>query len=66
MLSRQQPIADGLDAAAAMLGDPGIDQFAVQHLQPFERTPLIRLHQPAVADGVCREDRRKAVTHPVQ
>jgi hypothetical protein len=40
MLSREQPIADGLDDGAAMLGDPGIGQFAVQHLQ-FERTTLI-------------------------
>ena len=38
----------------------------VQHLQPFERTPLIGLHQPAVADGVGREDRGEAAIHPVQ
>jgi len=67
MLSREQPIADGLDDdAAAMLGDPGIGQFAVQHLQPFERTPLIGLHQPAIVDGVGREDRGEAAIHPVQ
>jgi len=66
MLSREQPITDGLDDAAAMLGDPGIDQFAVQHLQPLERTPLIGLDQPAVADGVGREDRGEAAIHPVQ
>ena len=48
MLNREQPIADGLDDAAAMLGDPGIDQFAVQHPQPFERTPLIGLHRHSV------------------
>ena len=65
MLSREQPITDGLDDAAAMLGDPGIDQLAVQHLQPFERTPLIGLHQPAVDDGVGREDRGGDPTGPV-
>jgi hypothetical protein len=65
MLRREQPIADGLDDAAAMLGDPGIGQFAVQHLQPFERSPLIGLHQPAVADCVGREDRGEAAI-PVQ
>jgi hypothetical protein len=55
-----------LDDAAAMLGDPGIDQFVVQHLQPFERTSLIGLHRPAAADGVGREDRGEAAIHPVQ
>jgi hypothetical protein len=63
MLSREQPIADGLDDDAAMLGDPGIDQFAVQHLQPFERTSLIGLHQPAVADGIGRGE---TAIHPIQ
>ena len=62
MLSREQPIADGLDDPAAMLGDPVIDQFAVQHPQPFQGAPLIDLHQPAVADGVGRE---AASTRPV-
>ena len=66
MLSREQPIADGLDDASAMLGDPGIDQFAVHHLQPSERTPLVGLHQPAVADGAGRADRGEVAIHPVQ
>jgi hypothetical protein len=61
MLSREQPIADGLDEAVPMLSDPGIDQFAVQHLQPFQGAPLIDLHQAAVADGVGGE-----AVHPVQ
>jgi hypothetical protein len=40
VLSREQPIADGLGDAGAMLGDPGIDQFVVQHLLPSEFSRL--------------------------
>jgi len=55
MLSREQPIANGLNDAAAMLDNPETDQFTVQHLQAFEHTPLIGLHLPAVINGVGRE-----------
>jgi hypothetical protein len=40
VLSREQPIADGLGDPAVTLGDPGIDQFVVQHLHPSEFSRL--------------------------
>ena len=52
----QQAVAGGLDDAAAMLGDLGVDQFAPKRLQRGERALLVRAHQPRVAGDIGGEN----------
>ena len=55
----QQPVAGGLDDAAAVLGDLGVDQFAPDRLQRRERAFLVGAHQPRIADDIGRQNRRE-------
>jgi hypothetical protein len=55
----QQPVAGGLDDAAAVLGDLGIRQLAPQRRQSRERTFLVVAHQTRVAGDIGCEDRRE-------
>ena len=53
----QQAVAGGLDDAATVFGDLGIDQLAPVRFQPCERPFLVRTHQPRVAGHIGGEDR---------
>src|SRR5712671_73268 len=53
----QQAVAGGLDDAPVVLGDLRIDKFAPQRLEAFERTFLVRLHQPRIPRHIGGEDR---------
>ena len=55
----QHAVTCGLDDAAVVPGDVGIDQFAAVRLERTQRCDLIGAHQPAVADDIGGEDRRK-------
>ncbi|MGC2199462.1 MAG: hypothetical protein WA633_04835 [Stellaceae bacterium] len=48
----QQAIAGNSDNTTAVLLDHGIDDFAAQHPQPFERDLLIDTHQPRIAHNI--------------
>ena len=53
----QQAVAGGLDDAALMVGDLGIDQIAAERLEPAERPFFIGLDQPRIAGHIGGEDR---------
>ena len=55
----QRAVAGALDDAAMMKGDGRVDQVAAQRPQPRERALLVRAREPAVADNVGGQDRRK-------
>ena len=55
----EQPVAGGLDDAAAVLVDLGVDQLAPNRLQRRERAFLVRAHQPRIAGDIGRQDRRQ-------
>ena len=48
----QHAVAGGLDDAAVMRGDAGIDDGLAQHLELRQRALLVTAHQPAVAGNV--------------
>src|SRR6266851_4310326 len=52
----QHAVAGGLDDAAVMLLDLGVDQRPAVRPQLRERALLVGSHQPAVADHVRRQD----------
>jgi hypothetical protein len=52
----QHTIAGGVDNPPMVLGDIRIDEFALEQLQPFERTLLVRPHQPRIARHIGGED----------
>ena len=54
----QQAVAGGLDDAAAVPGDGGIDQRSSDRLQPDVRALLVAAHQTAVAGNIRRQHRR--------
>src|SRR6202022_401768 len=53
----QHAVAGGLDDAAAVLRDGGIDELDPMGLETRECPRLVDLHQPTVADHVGGEDR---------
>jgi hypothetical protein len=53
----QEAVASGLDDAAAMLGNAGIDQIAPARLEPGERSFLVRPHKAGVASDIGSDDR---------
>src|SRR6516162_7528683 len=53
----QEAIAGGLDDAPLMAGDPRIDDFGAQHLQPGKRRFLGGFDQARIAGDIGREDR---------
>ena len=59
----QQAVASGLDDAAIVLFDDGIDELDAMGPEASERAALVHLHEPTVADHVRRHDRRKPVFH---
>ena len=61
----QQSVAGGLDDAAAVLADPGIDDLAPVRLQPGERLLLVDTHQPAVAGDIGRQNGRQPALDPL-
>ena len=60
----QQAVAGGLDDAAAMLGDLGIDERLSTGLEPGERAFLVGTHQPAITGDIGRQDGREASLDP--
>jgi hypothetical protein len=52
----QGTIPSGLDDAAAVLGDLGIDEFATASLERSESAFLVNTHQAAVTGDIGRED----------
>jgi len=55
----EQPVAGGLDEAAAVLGDFRIEEIATQRFEAFEGAAFISADQPRIARHIGREDRRK-------
>jgi hypothetical protein len=55
----QEPVAGGLDDAAAMIGDLGVRYFASHRRQRRVRALLVRAHQPRIARDIGRQDRRQ-------
>jgi hypothetical protein len=51
---RQQPIAHGLDDAAAELLDGGHDHGLVERVEPGERRLLVAAHEARIAGDVGR------------
>ena len=56
----QQPVAGGLDDAAVVRGDLGIDQLGAQSLEPRQRAFLVRPHQARIAGHIGGKDRGEA------
>jgi len=52
----EQPVADGFNDAAPVLGDLGVDQLTAMRLQPREGAFLVRADQPAIGPDVCGEN----------
>src|SRR5215813_12205531 len=55
----QEPVAGGLDDAAAMLSDLGLRHFAAQRRQCRVRALLVLAHQPRIASNIGRQHRRQ-------
>jgi len=53
----QHSVAGGLDDAAMVLGDLRIEELMAQRFQAFERTLLVRPHQPRIPRHIGGEDR---------
>ena len=56
----QEALAGGLDDAPPELGDQGIEDLVAQRLEAGQGARLVRPHEPAVADHVGGDDRRKS------
>src|SRR5262249_7155659 len=54
---QQHTVAGGLDEAAMVLGDSGIDEFDPVGLEACKRPGLVDLHEPAVTDPVGGDHR---------
>jgi hypothetical protein len=54
----QETVADGFDDAAAVLGDPGVADFAPRCTQGRESALLILAHQPRIAGDIDPQYRR--------
>lgn len=52
----QQPVAGGLDQAAAMLGDLGIDELFADGFELRKRAGFVRLHEARKADHIGSDD----------
>ena len=52
-------VAGALDDAPVMDGDGRVDQVAAQRPQPRQRAILVRAGEPAIADHIRSQDRRK-------
>ena len=61
----QEAVAGGLDDAAFVLGDLGVDQFAAQRLQAGQRAGFVLAHQPAVARNIGHENGGKPALDPL-
>ena len=59
----EQPVARGLDDAPVMGGNPGIDNFLPDRLEPRQRAFLVGAHQAAVAGDIRRQDCCKSPFH---
>ena len=57
---KQQPVAHGLDDAAAMLGDQRVNQFRPVRPERSKRTGLVGAHQARIANYVGRNDGRQS------
>ncbi len=53
------PVAGALDDTSVVNGDSRIDQVATQRPEPRQNAILVRSREPAVADNIGDEDRRK-------
>ena len=60
----QYAVAGGLDDAAAVLGDLGVEKAGAQFLEIAQRALFVHAHQPAVAGDVSRHDGRQAAFDP--
>lgn len=56
----EQAVTGGLDDAACVLGDLGIDELAPMRLERRERAALVRAHQPGIPDNVEGDDGRQS------
>jgi hypothetical protein len=56
----QQAVTGGLDDAAPVLPNLRIDQLPAMRVEAFERTLLVRPHQPRIARHIGGEDRGKS------
>jgi len=60
----EEAIAGGLDDAAAVFDDLGVEKLAPVALQCGERAFLVQPHQPRVAGNIGGKDRGKAALNP--
>jgi hypothetical protein len=60
----QHTVARGLDDAAAVLGDLGVDEFLTMGLELAQRAFLVDAHQPAIAGDIGRENGRQPPFYP--
>ena len=60
----QHAVARGLDDAAAMLDDLGIDKSFSECLQLAERALFIGAHEPAITGDIRRQHRRQSSFNP--
>jgi hypothetical protein len=60
----QHTVAGGLDDAAMILRDSWIDELKPMGLEPRERSPLVDLHEPTIADHIGGEDRCEPALWP--
>jgi len=61
----QQAVASGLDDAALVLGNLGIDEFAAVRLEPCQSAGFVRAHQPRIAGDVGSENGRETAFNPL-
>ena len=55
----ENPVPGALDHAPVMRVDGGIDEIAAQPAEPRQGSILVRACEPAIADDICDQDRRK-------
>ena len=61
----QHAIAGGLDDAAAMRGDRGINKGFSGRLEPGQSAFLVRTHEAAISGDIRRQHRRQSPFYPV-
>ena len=61
----QEPVAGGLDDAAAVLGDHRVGEFAPDRLEGGKRALLVLAHQPRVSGDIGRQNRRQPALDPL-
>ena len=62
----EDAVAGGLNEAALVLGDCGIDQFTAQFPHPVQCASLILAHEPAVSHDIGRKNSGEPALDPIR